>query len=227
MSQTDQTISKRPTATVIYAQVNRTGGRHSSPKKEKVLETVALDSPSKAKQKKNSHAIATSSPKGEENSILLLQTPKQEMTYHQQMVVGIPERSPLKKRLSKIRGISPVRKSKEEISYCISSYDNSMEYGQLDPQTLTLHYGKVTPYGTIAQENIETDGQSQNKHENRENPRSEFGHSSSKPFYSSLLHTSNEGTQIMRIGSKGISYVDFMPQKKKESCCKTKYLNFL
>ena len=181
-------------------------------------------------------------------SVFLMQTPEQEQTCSRHLVVADSREQ--KKTTEKRK--TPSSSSKpDQVFYTIASYDSAMEYKELDPKTLSRHYGEVTPYGTVAQSYVEIDGRTPSRASGTKSPNRLSGakspnrssgakspkrskspkrHSSSSfstSIYSSLLRTTDSGIQKLKLGERGIFYIDFLPSKKKERFCKKdEYLGF-
>jgi len=174
-------------------------------------------------------------PSPSSNCVMLMQTPEQEQTCSRHLVV--PDTEERKKSVQKHK--TPSSSSQpDQVFYTIASYDSTMEYKELDPKTLSWHYGEVTPYGTVAQSYVEVDGRtpsrtsrtkspnrssgakSPNRSSGAKSPKRDSSSSFSTSIYSSLLRTSDSGIHKVKLGQRGIYYVDFLPTIKKGKCCK-------
>ena len=156
--------------------------------------------------------------------VMLMQTPEQEQTCSRHLVVANntePKKSKGKKKTSSTSS------QPDQVFYTIASYDSTMEYRELDPKTLSWHYGEVTPYGTVTPTYVETDGRAQSRASGAKSPQRESSSSFGTSIYSSLLRTTDSGVHKVKLGQRGIYYIDFLPKTKKENFYKNnEYMGF-
>ena len=157
--------------------------------------------------------------------LTLMQTPEQEQTCSRHLIVADTVE---RKNASKKRNLSPASSSqREQILYTVASYDPALEYKELEPKTLAWHYGEVTPYGTVAHSSVESDGRAASRISDTKAPNRNSDSSFSTSIYSSLLRATDSGVHKVKLGQRGIYYIDFLPTKKKENFYKNdEYLGF-
>ena len=208
---TSQERQSSPEVTVVYAQVD-----HKTT--QRGVKTTFHETGSSSRVRKFREEplleedVLALSEVAEPPCVMLVQTPDQERMCGQHLVVA--DTVERKKTSDKRKSPEP-----EPVSYRLTSYDTAVEYRELDPKTLTLHYGEVTPYGTIAHSVVETDGRASSASD-RKHRRRGSSESFSTSVYSSLLRTSDSGVHKLKLGEQGIYYEDFLPKLIKEHFCK-------
>ena len=194
----------------------------------KQTHSTSLETSNKTEQISDSQSNSVS-PSRDYSHVMLVQTPQQEQLCGQHLILAD---QPSKQKSNKKQN-RPTTLETGQVFYTVASYQSAMEYRELDPKSLTLHYGSVTPYGTIASGSYPIDVQNQQSPSKElfsspvlRSPGVDSNSSFSTSLYSSLLRASDSGVHKMKLGPKQFDYVDFMPGKARETCCKTHYLTF-
>lgn len=219
MTDTVQRTQKRPTATVIYAEVNR---MNESSKRSNIDKTRYRPITSPSETDEGHRLVSATSQTCEEDISSLQRNSDKEKAGSHQLIIENPQSSSCSKGLV---AKNALHNSNENVSHFTSPQDTSMQHSHSNSKLSASHYEEVDQYEVIEQDSFETTKITEKTQNNFGVSDTKMSSNHSKPNYSSAERSSS-GDYMVKVGMKGISYVDFMPQERKESCCKSNYLNF-